>query len=120
MSRQLSLRARIRYDERVVWSPECGGCLMFQRRTKDGWVDWNSACEGEFPTNDASAKRAVAQTLRNMRAAELVRRAEEHERHAAALRSYAETIKAGGTKRDWRLYNGMTAYERAERSGDAY
>ena len=66
------------YEERVVWSPEHGGCLMIQRRYTDpgtsvaravgpGWHDWTSGCEGEYPTLDAAAQRAVARANDNLK-----------------------------------------------------
>lgn len=62
------------FEERVVWSPAHGGCLMIQRRYLDphtvvsravgpGWHDWTSACEGEYPTFDQRARLAVAKGL---------------------------------------------------------
>ena len=69
------------YEERVVWSPEHGGCLMIQRRYRDadtsvahavgpGWHDWTSGCEGEYPTLDAAAHRAVARANDNLKPGE--------------------------------------------------
>lgn len=63
------------FEERVIWSPSHAGCLMIQRRypipstavakaVGSAWVDWTSACEGEYPTlASAQAVNAVGKAM---------------------------------------------------------
>jgi len=59
----VNLGTTINYAERVVWSPENGGCLMIQRKYNKGsfyrgklgvWLDWSSMNEGEFPSFESA------------------------------------------------------------------
>ena len=68
--------------ERIIWSPECGGCLMIQRKYwKDkklsDWQNYASQEEGSYPVYDAKAKKAVKLVNRWRRAQELMRKAEK-------------------------------------------
>ena len=101
-----------RFKQRAVWSPECGGCIMFQRydRGSKSWIDWRSQSEGEYPTHDVKARHA-ADLLRTGKplCVQKMSCACAHHARGGSLLSACNTNERG-----------MTAYERAERSGDAY
>lgn len=79
--------------ERIVWSPECGGCLMLQQRVTGGdWAPVSSQDEGEFPKYNKAAKRAVRLANAFRKATELNRRALLLEEQAAALRWRAASV----------------------------
>src|SRR5262249_25874566 len=47
--------------QRYVWSSECGGCIMLQKRKKGSleWVDSDSREEGQYPTYTKAVKEIV-------------------------------------------------------------
>ena len=91
--------------ERIIWSPECGGCLMIQRkylvsqehRAKPGelsdWQNYVSQEEGSYPVYDAKAKKAVKLVNRWRRAQELMLKAEKLRKLANALEFQADELK---------------------------
>lgn len=83
--------------ERIVWSPENGGCLMIQRKTSEGWANWGSQEEGEYPKYNAQARRAVRMANAWRRQQAIMDRVKSMEERAAVLRSRAFEIcrKAG-------------------------
>jgi hypothetical protein len=85
-------------SERVVWSPDNGGCLMVQRRVTGGeWHNFGSSDEGEFPTYNRDAKRAVRLANAYRKAAEFNRRAALLEEQAAILRWRAASVVTAAT-----------------------
>lgn len=107
--------------ERIVWSPDCGGCLMLQVYdfASKTWLDHTSISEGAYPTLDKAARKALKRTQAYHKASQLDERARYLQEEAVKLITRAAELRAGKPKRDERP-RGMTAYERAERSFDAY
>lgn len=97
--------ARLNWIERVVWSPKCGGCMMVQRKYNEvidtvsravgvgTWVDWSSACEGEYPVRDAKAIADARFYTANIVAERAEHDAKALEERAAMLRHRANRTR---------------------------
>lgn len=60
---------------RIVWSPDCGGCMMEQKMVNGAWVDNNSMEEGSYPVNDKYTKVIVKWYNLNLRKNQAMNRA---------------------------------------------
>lgn len=97
--------------ERVVWSPENGGCLMTQRKYRRAdlgvtakqaigiWIDWGSDQEGEWPSNTPRARAAAGFADAERRARDLEDAAKAIETRAAVMRTKAMVIRDRARKR---------------------